>query len=296
MKINEILIESQQLDEGPFTQAVGKVGGKIAKGVAGVGKDLKTGFKAGYSGEEPPASTEPAAKKPGLLQKIGQAAGDFKKGFQQGSGQTTTPGAQASTPAPAANNSNAAAAPATAEPAAPAKVAAPAAKEPAAADNTGADAAAVKKELDSFLATYRKDLAMQNKNWEFVTPKVNALEKQVADLVASGSAATAPAAEPAATVAEPETKRRGGKVAGELSQTPDAVRKRNSRRDKANATATTGGAGAFNQMTQQATQQNAGIERVGNNLAETLAHKVQEQKQRMFETALASGQQSIFKK
>ena len=281
MKINEILIESQQLDEGPFTQAVGKVGGKIAKGVAGIGKDLKTGFKAGYSGEEPPASAEPAAKKPGLLQKIGQAAGDFKKGFQQGSGQTTTPGAQASTPAPVANNSNAAAAPATAEPAAPA------AKEPAAADNTGADAAAVKKELNDFLATYRKDLAMQNKNWEFVTPKVNALEKQVADLVASGNAAP---------TAKPETKRRGGKVAGELSQTPDAVRKRNSRRDKANATATTGGAGAFNQMTQQATQQNASIERVGNNLAETLAHKVQEQKQRMFATALASGQQSIFKK
>jgi hypothetical protein len=294
MKINEILIESQQLDEGPFTQAVGKVGGKIAKGVAGVGKDLKTGFKAGYSGEEPPASAEPAAKKPGLLQKIGQAAGDFKKGFQQGSGQTNTTTAQAS-PAPAATNPNAAAAPATAEPAAPAKVAAPAAEKPAAADNAGADAAAVKKELTSFLQTYKKDLAMQNKNWEFVTPKVNALEKQVADLVASGSAA--PAAEPAATVAEPETtKRRGGKVAGELSPTPDAVRKRNSRRDKANAAATTGGAGAFNQMTQQATQQNAGIERVGNSLAETLARKVQKQKQRMFETALSSGQQSIFKK
>jgi len=295
MKINEILVESQQLDEGPFTQAVGKVGGKIAKGVAGVGKDLKTGFKAGYSGEEPPASAEPAAKKPGLLQKIGQAAGDFKKGFQQGSGQTNTTTAPASTPAPAATNSNAAAAPAAAEPAAPAKVAAPAAEKPAAADNAGADAAAVKKELTSFLQTYKKDLAMQNKNWEFVTPKVNALEKQVADLVASGSAA--PAAEPAATVAEPETtKRRGGKVAGELSPTPDAVRKRNSRRDKANAAATTGGAGAFNQMTQQATQQNAGIVRVGNSLAETLARKVQKQKQRMFETALSSGQQSIFKK
>ena len=56
MKINELLVESQQLDEGPFTQAVGKVGGKIAKGVANVGKDLKTGFKAGYSGEQPPAA------------------------------------------------------------------------------------------------------------------------------------------------------------------------------------------------------------------------------------------------
>jgi hypothetical protein len=56
MRINELLVESQQLDEGPFTQAIGKVGGKIAKGVANVGKDLKTGFKAGYSGEQPAAA------------------------------------------------------------------------------------------------------------------------------------------------------------------------------------------------------------------------------------------------
>jgi hypothetical protein len=59
MRINELLVESQQLDEGPFTQAIGKVGGKIAKGVANVGKDLKTGFKAGYSGEQPPAAAAP---------------------------------------------------------------------------------------------------------------------------------------------------------------------------------------------------------------------------------------------
>jgi hypothetical protein len=57
MKINELLVESQQLDEGPFTQAVGKVGGKIARGVANIGKDLKTGFKAGYSGQQPAAAT-----------------------------------------------------------------------------------------------------------------------------------------------------------------------------------------------------------------------------------------------
>jgi hypothetical protein len=56
MRINELLVESQQLDEGPFTQAVGKVGGKIAKGIANVGKDLKTGFKAGYSGQQPAAA------------------------------------------------------------------------------------------------------------------------------------------------------------------------------------------------------------------------------------------------
>jgi hypothetical protein len=46
----------------------------------------------------------------------------------------------------------------------------------------------------------------------------------------------------------------GGKVPGQQSQTPGAVAKRNSRRDAANAKATTGGAGAFNQMGQQLSQ------------------------------------------
>jgi hypothetical protein len=42
--------------------------------------------------------------------------------------------------------------------------------------------------------------------------------------------------------------------------------------------------------------QNSSVIRTGNSLAETLARKVQEQKQRMFETALMSGTQSVFKK
>ena len=48
----------------------------------------------------------------------------------------------------------------------------------------------------------------------------------------------------------------GGKVPGQQSQTPGAVAKRNSRRDASNAKATTGGAGAFNQMGQQLSQPN----------------------------------------
>jgi hypothetical protein len=136
---------------------------------------------------------------------------------------------------------------------------------------------------------------MQNKNWEFVTPKVNALEKQVADLVAAGSAtAPVPAAEPAVTpAAEPAPKARGGKVAGELSQSPSAVRRREQRaRGKA----------APDQATIDADRErNIGMTsdsviRTGASLSETLARKVQEQKQRMFETALMSGTQSVFKK
>lgn len=97
MKINEILVESQQLDEGPFTQAVGKVGGKIARGVANVGKDLATGFKAGYSGEEPPAATTPTpttskakSAATGSSGGIKGAVDAFKKGFSGSQTDTTT--------------------------------------------------------------------------------------------------------------------------------------------------------------------------------------------------------------
>jgi hypothetical protein len=111
MRINELLVESQQLDEGPFTQAIGKVGGKIAKGVSNIGKDLKTGFKAGYSGEQPPAdaaaTTTPAAaapvKKaaPTQAAPVQKAAGGgiidkIKQGFAQGQG---APAAEPAAPA-----------------------------------------------------------------------------------------------------------------------------------------------------------------------------------------------------
>lgn len=270
MKITELIVESQQLDEGPFTQAIGKVGGKIAKGAAAIGRDLKTGFKAGYSGEEPAADpSAPAAAAPAA-----QATPVKKQAAPAKVAATTAPSAPAAEPAPAA-----------AEPTATSAA-------PAAADNAGPDVAAMKKELDTLLKNYEDDLAMQNKNWKFVMPKVNALEKQVADLVAAGSAA--PAAAPAEVpAAEPETKRRGGKVAGELSPSPSAVRRREQRaRSKT----------ASSQAEIDADRErNIGITsdsviRTGNSLAETLALKVQEQKQRMFETALMSGTQSVFKK
>jgi hypothetical protein len=54
MKITEILVESQQLDEGPFGQAVGKFAGGVAKGVgavaggvAGLGKAFGKGYQSG---------------------------------------------------------------------------------------------------------------------------------------------------------------------------------------------------------------------------------------------------------
>lgn len=142
MKISDLLQESQnaQIQEGPLTRAVGQVGGKIAKGAAAIGKDLKTGFQQGYSGQKPAAEPEAAAAepaagdqapaaKPGLVGKIKQAASDFKQGFQQGSGKPAAPAA------PEQEKAAAPAAPA-AEPAAKEEPAAPA------ADNSQADQSA----------------------------------------------------------------------------------------------------------------------------------------------------------
>ncbi len=254
MKINELLVESQQLDEGPFTQAIGKGAGKVARGIANIGKDLKTGFKAGYSGEQPPAD---AAAAPTTA---AEPAANTAAATQTAPVKKAAPAKAAA--APAANVTEPETTP----------TAAPAAKP--AANAAGTDVAAVKKELDSFLQTYKKDLAMQNKNWEFVTPKVNALEKQVADLVAANSAA-APAAEVPA--AEPETKRRGGKVAGELSQSPSAVRRREQR--------------AANKKPSQA-EIDADRDRLMGNMNDS----IQRHKQRMVAEGLANGTISIFKR
>lgn len=194
MKISDLLIESQkqQLDEltaADVGKGVGKVAkgiGAVAGGVAGIPGAVKKGFQAGKQTvagagdqEQPQAQAaqtqqEPAqqpAAKPGLMGKLKQAAGDFKKGFQQGSGAAQEPAADTQQP--------------TAEPAA--TPAAPAKKEPA---QGGTDIAAIKQELNSFLQTYKQDIAMQNKNWTNVLPRLNSLEKQVSDLAtAKGSAA-----------------------------------------------------------------------------------------------------------
>ena len=132
-----------------------------------------------------------------------------------------------------------------------------------------------------------------------------------ADPAAAAPAATAdPAAAPANTMAnapvsatntaaadnpnQPPPKKTGGKVAGQLSQTPNAVRKRNAR--TAAASAKSAGAGAFGQMANTLQQQNASKNNYGNALSEALALRVEAHKQKMFETGLAQGTTSIFRK
>jgi hypothetical protein len=279
MRINELLVESQQLDEGPFTQAIGKVGGKIAKGVANIGKDLKTGFKAGYSGEQPPAdAAAPAAaptqaapaaaaaptqaapvKKPGLLQKIGKAATDYAQGYQQGA------------EAPVA------AAPAAASTNAPAV-------DPAVEKQSKIGVGQINKiiptlrtrDLMSLQANLEKTIASKKKTAPAAPPAAAAAPAADATTPpATDATTTAPVDQTVPAATPPETVAKKGRKKKAVAPTQaeiDADRERN--------------IGITSDS----------VIRTGVPLSETLARKVQEQKQRMFETALMSGTQSVFKK
>ena len=92
MKINELLVESQQLDElspADIGRGVGKVAkgiGAVAGGVAGIPGAVKKGFQAGkqtVAGDEPTDSSEVEKKKSSLMGKLGQAVGAFKTGYKQ---------------------------------------------------------------------------------------------------------------------------------------------------------------------------------------------------------------------
>jgi hypothetical protein len=330
MRINELLVESQQLDEGPFTQAIGKVGGKIAKGVANIGKDLKTGFKAGYSGEQPPAAatrdpnvpmnpktgkplTEPErkahqdaggefdgetgdplplgtkstnpdynpAKKAAPAKKAGGGFIDqFKKGFAQGRGEPAADPSATSTPAaaPAATTSAPAAPAADAKPATttppPADAAAPAANpeaEKAAKIGVG--------QINKIIPTLRtRDLMSLQANLE----KTIASKKKAAP--AAPPADAVPPADPAAATTTPA-----------VDPAADAVAKpKRTRKPKAKVASTQAEIDADRDRNIGITSDS--VIRTSASLSETLARKVQEQKQRMFETALMTGTQSVFKK
>lgn len=181
MKISDLLQESQQLDElsaADIGKGVGKVAkgiGAVAGGIAGIPGAVKKGFQAGKktvsgAGDAPqtPAPADQTTTQP-ATQPADQTQADQTKPADQ---TTTQPAAEPEE-----------------KPAAPAKPAA----------DAGEDVDAIKKELDSLLQTYKSDVAMQNKNWQTVMPRLDTLEKQVADLTSNKSQpAAAPAAEPEA--------------------------------------------------------------------------------------------------
>jgi hypothetical protein len=104
------------------------------------------------------------------------------------------------------------------------------------------------------------------------------------------------AAAPAATTAPAPaaTKARGGKVAGQVSQTPGAIAKRGKRQSAASANSA--GAGAMGRMANTLQQQNASKDNYGNALSEALARQIDVHKQKMFETGLSRGSISVFRK
>jgi hypothetical protein len=111
-----------------------------------------------------------------------------------------------------------------------------------------------------------------------------------------GNPNAAPAADPAAdpAAAPAAAKAKGGKVAGQVSQTPDAIRKREARAAAANKAKA--GNAAMSGMANQLQQQNASKDNDGNALSEALAQRVEMHKQKMFETGLARGTVSVFRK
>jgi len=122
----------------------------------------------------------------------------------------------------------------------------------------------------------------------------NLAQPAAADAAAPAAPATTPAA-PATTPAATATKAKGGRVKGAgPSMTPDAIRKRASR-EAAAAKAKAGNA-AMGGMANQLQQQNASKDNYGNALSEALTQRVEMHKQKMFETGLARGTVSVFRK
>ena len=329
MRINELLVESQQLDEGPFGTAVGKAVGGLAKGVgavaggvAGMGKAFKKGFSSGKAtvAGDPDPNDEPAAaaEKPAV------------GGAQQ---PATPPAAEpvgGATAQPSAGDINKAG-PAGTAAAKPLQGAAKIAADKTASATAGQDQAAagqtmyatVKANIDK-LDKKGKQRILQLLQKSIAAPAGGAAPAPAAPAPAAPASAApervappgeepaaggaaAPAADPAAPAATPGKpnirkpralkpaaapaadpaaapvkQRTGGRVKGQLSQDPRAVKRR-----EANA--------AKNKQQAQAPDQaeiDADRERMMGNFTDS----VQRHKQRMVAEAFSRGEISLFRK
>jgi len=316
---------------GKGVGALAKGVGSVAGGVAGLGAAVKKGFQAGKevvsgAGDDVPGAA-PAAGKPAVGG--GSAAPAVGGGAAAPASSGTAPSAQAiNAQGPAGT------APATAQTGAAGQALAK--TTAAVDQQTTAKAgqtvyAQVKANVDKLdKKGKQRILQLLQKSMAAPEPKPAAGAAAPAGAAAAPAAdpatAAAPAAEPttaAAPAAEPTTaaapantmanapvsatntaaadnpnqpppKKTGGKVAGQVSQSPDAVRKRNAR--AAAKSANSAGAGAFGQMANTLQQQNASKNNYGNALSEALARRVEVHKQKMFETGLARGTVSVFRK
>jgi hypothetical protein len=332
MRIDDLLTE-QRLDEGPIGQTVAKGVGGLAKGVgavaggiAGIPGAVKKGFKAGKAAVQgdPAADTQAAPATADQTQAAPADSGggiisQFKKGFAKGRNPTAPADDQTAAPTTQTSASGLASAqPAADTQAAPAQqAAAPAQAQPAA---PAADPAADKAskigvgQINKIIPTLRtRDLMSLQAN----------LEKTIAS---KKKAAPATQQEPVAatTQAAPAVKRNPNNpddLGFGFDVDTGLPLKSQAEKDANKAKADAAAAAAGEQPTpapkkraapkKKAAPSQAEIDadrarlmgtttdsiiRTGNSLSETLARKVEEQKRKMFESSLANGTVSIYKK
>jgi hypothetical protein len=265
MKIHEILVESQQLDEGPLLNKIGSAIGKgvgtlakgvgaVAGGVAGAGTAIKKGWDAGKAavaraGDDEPETAAPAAA--GAPAATAQAAP-----AAAGAPAAAPVGGPTAQPAAAAVNK---AGPAGTAPAKPLQGQAKVAADKTAAATAGQDQSAagqtmyaqVKANIDK-LDKKGKQRILQLLQKSMAAPAAKpaagaapaatpapAVPEPTAPAAAApeapavpeptapaAAAPEAPAAEPTAAPAPVAPKKTGGRVKGQLSQDPRAVKRR----------------------------------------------------------------------
>jgi 2-oxoglutarate dehydrogenase E2 component (dihydrolipoamide succinyltransferase) len=277
MKIHEILVESQQLDEGPLLNKIGSAIGKgvgtlakgvgaVAGGVAGDGTAIKKGWDAGKAavaraGDDEPETAAPAAAAPAATAQAAPAAAGAPAAAPVG-GPTAQPAAGAVNKA----------GPAGTAPAKPLQGQAKVAADKTAAATAGQDQSAagqtmyaqVKANIDKLdkkgkqriLQLLQKSMAAPAAKPAAgsapaaapaaeptatpapAAPAAAAPEAPAAEPTAAAPTA-APAAEPTAAPAPVAPKKTGGRVKGQLSQDPRAVKRReaNAAKTKQQATA-----------------------------------------------------------
>ena len=271
MKIHEILVESQQLDEGPLLNKIGSAIGKgvgtlakgvgaVAGGVAGAGTAMKKGWDAGKAavgraGDDEPETAAPAAGAAAPAEKpaVGAAQPALTGGPTAGAAPAAEP-VGGPTAQPAAGDVNKAG-PAGTAAAKPLQGAAKVAADKTAAATAGQDSSAagqtmyaqVKANIDKLdkkgkqriLQLLQKSMAAPAAKPAAgsapaaaptatpapAAPAAAAPEAPAAEPTAAAPTA-APAAEPTAAPAPVAPKKTGGRVKGQLSQDPRAVKRR----------------------------------------------------------------------
>ena len=264
MKIHEILVESQQLDEGPLLNKIGSAIGKgvgtlakgvgaVAGGVAGAGTAMKKGWDAGKAavgraGDDEPETAAPAGAPAAAAPAAAPAAGAAAPVGAPVGGPTVQPAAGAVNKAGPAGTAPAKPLQGQAKVAADKTAAATAGQDPSAAGQTMY--AQVKANIDKLdkkgkqriLQLLQKSMAAPAAKPaagtapaatpapaapEPTAPAAAAPEAPAAEPTAAAPTA-APAAEPTAAPAPAATapKKTGGRVKGQLSQDPRAVKRR----------------------------------------------------------------------